>query len=243
MGGTGTLPRGMVSTSRPARRLPASVLAVTVLVLCACVALAARGGLHGAVLNGKLPPRTGTTQTPPPGHIQRGDAGPRLALAPWVGWVALGLIAAFLLAVVIRHLPSLRITRRARGEADPEEELADFGHAPVVDGEEAAARQRALREAVLRSLEEIRRDPDARRAIIGAYRLMEAALGDTGLPRDPAEAPREYLARALAEIDAGPQAPRRLTALFERARFGDAELDLSLRDEAVAALLELRAAL
>ncbi len=133
--------------------------------------------------------------------------------------------------------------RRARGAADPEDELAEFDHAPAVGGEEAAARQHALRDAVLRSLEEIRRDPDARRAIIGAYRLMEAALAGTGLPRGPAEAPREYLARALAEIDAGPRAPRRLTALFERARFGDAELDLSLRDEAVSALLELRAAL
>jgi uncharacterized protein DUF4129 len=219
------------------------VLAATVLVLCACVALAARSGLHGAVLQGKLPPRTATTQTTARGQVQRPAGGPKLAVPSWVGWVALGLLAALLLAVIIRHLPTLRLMRRARGEADPEEELADFDHAPAIDSEQAAARQQALRDAVLRSLEEIQRDPDARRAIIGAYRLMEAALASTGLPRGPAEAPREYLARALAEIDAGPQAPRRLTVLFERARFGDAELDLSLRDDAVAALLELRAAL
>jgi hypothetical protein len=233
----------MVSAPRPSRRLPASVLAATVLVLCACVALAARSGLHGAVLQGKLPPRTAPTLTTPRGQLRHSGGGPKIALPTWVGWAALGLVAAFLLALMIRHLPSLRLMRRARGEADPEDELAEFGHAPAVGGEEAAARQRALRDAVLRSLEEIRRDPDARRAIIGAYRLMEGALAGTGLPRGPAEAPREYLARALAEIDAGPRAPRRLTALFERARFGDAELDLSLRDEAVSALLELRAAL
>ena len=233
----------MVSTPRPSRRLPASVLAATVLVLCACVALAARSGLHGAVLQGKLPPQTATAPPLHRGQLQRPGGAPKIALPPWVGWIALGLAAAFVLMLILRHLPSLRLMRRARGVADPEQELSDFDHAPAIDGEQAASRQRALRDAVLRSLEEIRRDPDARRAIIGAYRLMEAALAGTGLPRGPAEAPREYLARALATIDVGPQAPRRLTALFERARFGDAELDLSLRDEAVAALLELRGAL
>jgi uncharacterized membrane protein len=232
----------MVSTSRPSRKLPASVVAATVLALCALVALASRSGLHGTVISGRLPgQRTTRTRTVPVGHFHgRGAGGP--GLPQWIVWVALGLIGGFLLALLVWHLSSLRFTRRARGQADPEEE-ADFRHAPTVDAEQVAARQDALREAVLRSLEEIRRDPDARRAIIGAYRLMEATLARTGLPRGRAEAPREYLARALTTVDARPDAPRRLTTLFERARFGDAALDLSLRDEAVAALLELQAAL
>jgi hypothetical protein len=233
----------MVSTPRPSRRLPASAAAATVLVLCGLVALASRSGLHGTLLGGKLPPRTTATQTTPLGHPHGQGGGVSIALPHWVGWSALGLIAAFLLVVILRHLPSLSITRRARGRAGAEEDVAEFGLRPTVGEQQAAARQEALRDAVMRSLEEIRRDPDARRAIIGAYRLMEAALARTGLPHGPAEAPREYLARALASIDVGPRAPRRLTALFERARFDDAELDLSLRDEAVDALLELRAAL
>ncbi len=233
----------MVSAPRPSRRLPASVLAATVLVLCALVALASRSGLHGTVLNGRLPPeRAATTRTVPFGHLNRAGGG-ALSLPHWIGWTALGVIAAFALAMILRHLPALRLTRRARGGADAEEEVADFAHAPVIGEEETDVRQKALREAVMRSLDEIRRDPDARRAIIGAYRLMEAALASTGLPREPAEAPREYLSRALVCLEVGGRAPRRLTALFERARFGDAALDLSLRDQAVDALLELRRAL
>jgi len=234
----------MVSTHRPSRRLPAAALAVTVLVLCALVALAARGGLHGALLQGRLPAQTRTaTQPLIRGHPQASGGGPSLRLPPWIGWTALGLIAAALLAFIIRHLPTLGGARAKVRGAAAEEADEDFTLVPTVGEQQASARQAALREAVLRSLEEIRRDPDARRAIIGAYRLMEAALARTGLPRAPAEAPREYLARALAGIDAPPDAPRRLTALFERARFGDAELDLSLRDEAVDALLELQASL
>ena len=233
----------MVSTPRLLRRLPASVLAAIVLALCALVALASRSGLHGTVLSGRLPGQpTATTRTVPVGQLH-GSGGAGLSSPHWLVWAALGLIAALVVALVVRYLPSLRFARSARGKADPEEEPAGFRHAPAVDEEQDAARQEALRDAVMRSLEEVRRDPDARRAIIGAYRLMEAALARTGLPRGPAEAPREYLARALTTIHAGPDAPRRLTALFERARFGDAALDLSLRDQAVAALLELQQAL
>jgi hypothetical protein len=234
----------MVSIPRPSRRLPASVLAATVLILCGLVALASRSGLHGTLLGGKLP-YTKRKLTTEQRRFPKVAPGPKIGLPGWIGWAALGIVAALLLVMIIRYWPSMRLMLRTRGRADPEEaeESAQFGDAPVIGDEQAAARQQALREAVLRSLEEIRRDPDARRAIIGAYRLMEAALADTGLPRGSSEAPREYLTRALSSIDVGPEAPRRLTTLFERARFHDAELDLSLRDEAVNALLQLRGAL
>jgi hypothetical protein len=116
------------------------------------------------------------------------------------------------------------------------------GTATPLAGDEDAA-QLQLREIVDRSLEDLRADPNARRAIIGVYHLMERALERVGLPRGPAEAPREYLSRALGALQVGPAAPRRLTALFERARFGAGELDLGLRDEAIDALLDLRAEL
>jgi hypothetical protein len=233
----------MVSAPRPSRRLPVFAPAAAVLVLCGLVALASRSGLHGALLRGKPPSQTGTTQPARLGHAPRGG-GADVALAPWIGWAALGLVAAVLLVMIIRYVRWTRLALRARGRAAPEEEAeADFSLSAAAGEEHAAARQQALRDAVLRSLEEIRRDPDARRAIIDAYRLMEAGLARTGLPRGPAEAPREYLSRALSTLDVGPRAPRRLTALFERARFSDADLDLSLRDEAVEALLELQGAL
>jgi hypothetical protein len=234
----------MMSTQRPSRRLPGSVLAATVLVLFVLVALAARSGLHGARLNPKIPAVTGTaTQITPVRRPQTSGGKVSVALPHWIGWTALGLVVTVLFALSARHLPALRATLGTAGEADDEESPADVPLPPSVGEVETSARQAALRDAVMRSLEEIRRDPDARRAIIGAYRLMEGTLARTGLPRAPAEAPREYLARALAALEVGPAAPRRLTALFERARFDDAELDLSLRDQAVDALLELQRAL
>jgi uncharacterized protein DUF4129 len=225
--------------------LPASVLAATLLVLCALVALASRSGLHGIAFNSRVPAQTATARrttplAPPP---MSGGSSSHASLPHWIGWSALGIVAALLAAVVLRHLPALHLARGSSERATEPEPEPDPSLTPSLAEERTSARQEALREAVLRSLEEIRRDPDARRAIIGAYRLMEDALARTGLPRGAAEAPREYLARALASIEVGPQAPRRLTALFERARFADDELELTLRDEAVAALLELQESL
>jgi uncharacterized protein DUF4129 len=76
--------------------------------------------------------------------------------------------------------------------------------------------------------------------VIGAYRLMETTLARAGLPRSQSEAPREYLTRALRSVRVGDGPPQRLTALYERAKFSVAEVDLPLRDEAIEALLTLR---
>ena len=100
--------------------------------------------------------------------------------------------------------------------------------------------RRALAEAVDESLDDLRRDPDLRRAIIAAYARMERALAYAGLPRSPAEAPYEYLERSLVELDASSDAARRLTDLFERAKFSHHEPAESMRDEAIDALVAVR---
>ena len=51
------------------------------------------------------------------------------------------------------------------------------------------------------SLDDLRNEPDLRRAIIAAYARMEHALAVGGLPRRPAEAPFEYVERALGELE------------------------------------------
>jgi uncharacterized protein DUF4129 len=61
-----------------------------------------------------------------------------------------------------------------------------------------------------------------------------------GLPREPSEAPIEYLERALPELRASGAALERLTNLFEWAKFSAHAVDASMRDEAVAALVEVR---
>ena len=55
--------------------------------------------------------------------------------------------------------------------------------------------------AIDESIDDLRNDPDFRRAIVAAYARMEHALGRAGLPRHPAEAPFEYVERALLSLD------------------------------------------
>ena len=97
-----------------------------------------------------------------------------------------------------------------------------------------------LAAALDESLEDLRSDPDLRRAIIAAYARMERALAAAGLRRHPAEAPLEYLERALLSLDASAEAVRRLTDLFEWARFSHHEPEASMRDDAVDALVAVR---
>ena len=101
-------------------------------------------------------------------------------------------------------------------------------------------RGEALSLALDESLDDLRNDPDLRRAIIAAYARMEAALAHAGLPRRPAEAPFEYLERALTTLDTSAGSVRRLTALFEWAKFSHHEPDPAMRDEAVDALVAVR---
>jgi hypothetical protein len=100
--------------------------------------------------------------------------------------------------------------------------------------------RRALAAALDESLDDLRSDPDVRRAIIAAYARMERALAYAGLPRAPAEAPYEYLERSLVELDTSSDGARRLTDLFERAKFSHHEPAESMRDEAIDALVAVR---
>jgi len=100
--------------------------------------------------------------------------------------------------------------------------------------------RRALADALDESLDDLRRVPDVRRAIIAAYARMEHALAYAGLPRAPSEAPYEYIERSLVEIEASADAARRLTDLFERAKFSQHEPAESMRDEAIDALVAVR---
>ena len=98
----------------------------------------------------------------------------------------------------------------------------------------------ALADALDESLDDLRADPDLRRAIVAAYARMERALTAAGIPRHPAEAPLEYLERALLALDTSALAVRRLTDLFEWARFSHHEPEPSMRDDAVDALVAVR---
>ena len=98
----------------------------------------------------------------------------------------------------------------------------------------------ALLVALDESLDDLRAEPDARRAVIAAYARMERALSLAGLGRRKAEAPREYLARTLPAVGAGAGSVERLTALFEHAKFSPHDVDAGMKAEAIEALAALR---
>ena len=90
------------------------------------------------------------------------------------------------------------------------------------------------------TLEDLEREPDPRRAVIGAWARMEAGLAAAGLPRHPSEAPFEYAARVLETAFARPAYVHRLTGLFERAKFSHHAIGQADRDQAIAALRAVR---
>jgi len=91
------------------------------------------------------------------------------------------------------------------------------------------------------TLDDLRAESDPRRAVIAAYARMERALAAHGVPRRRFEAPHEYLGRVLTEVTGGGLAARRLTALFERARFSPHDVDASMKNKAIEAIESLQA--
>jgi uncharacterized membrane protein YidH (DUF202 family) len=89
-------------------------------------------------------------------------------------------------------------------------------------------------------IEQLRHDPDPRHAVITAYGRMEQTFAHHGRARRPAEAPLEFLAGALAWLDAGAPEARRLTSLFEAAMFSDHAFDRAMQDDAIDALIAVR---
>lgn len=98
----------------------------------------------------------------------------------------------------------------------------------------------ALARALDESLDDLRSDPDLRRAIIAAYARMERAFEAAALPRRPAEAPFEYVERVLESLDVTASSVERLTSLFEWAKFSQHEPEPAMRDEAIDALIAVR---
>lgn len=163
--------------------------------------------------SGNLVPRGG--RAPKPGHFSS-YTPPAWILPTVIGVVLLG-AGAVLLVVAYRGRLG------ARAEAAPDLEAAA-----------------ALTGAVDASLDDLRAEPDPRRAVIAAYRRMESTLADAGLPRRAWEAPREYSGRAHNYLELSAPPLQTLTSLFERARFGVGRVGEPLREQAIAALSALR---
>jgi hypothetical protein len=146
-----------------------------------------------------------------------GDGGyePEFAWIPvlvFVGLVAVG-IGAYLLAA----------RRRARAfDRDTSRLAEDVAH--EVDD----------------SLDDLRAEPDVRRAVIAAYARLEHALGASGVARSRQETAEEYVGRILGKLDVDHRLVRRLADLFTRAKFSHHVVDETMKEEAIAALAQIR---
>ena len=206
----GGVPGGKRWTPPPHTR---ALLVIPAMAGIVCIALLLRYFIHFKHLGGQGNPGGGgggPAERPPTST----SSGVRFRWEELA--VVLGLL--FVGALVV-------VATRRRGKPGP----MNFGAAPA-----------ALAAALDESLDDLRADSDLRRAIIAAYARMETALGSVGVPRRPAEAPLEYLERVLLALDTSHASVRRLTDLFEWARFSHHEPEPSMRDEAVDALVAVR---
>jgi uncharacterized protein DUF4129 len=137
-------------------------------------------------------------------------------------WIPVGITLALIGLAVAGFWWSERRRRRARGEL------------------RAGLLADALAEAVDESLDDLRAEPDPRRAVIATYARLERVLASHGLPRRAAEAPFEYLRRMLADLSVSPAAGRRLTDLFERAKFSQHAVEPEMKEQAIHALETVR---
>ena len=101
----------------------------------------------------------------------------------------------------------------------------------------------ALDEVLADTLDDLRAEGDARRAVVRTYARMEKTFAAYGVSRDEAETPQEYVERVLARLQVSAFAVQRLARLYERAKFSEHKIDAGMKDEAIETLVGLRAEL
>ena len=140
---------------------------------------------------------------------------------PAFAWLPALVTLALILFAVGAWAFGARARSRARGELGP-------------------ALAQAVADALEESLDDLRAEPDPRRAVIAAYARLERVLAAHGVPRGTAEAPLEYLGRVLAELDVRELPARELTRLFERAKFSQHAVGPEMKERAIDALETVR---
>ena len=144
-----------------------------------------------------------------------GTYEPELAWIPLL--VVLGLVATAIGAYIVAR------QRRARAFDPGQSRLAD-DVADVLD----------------ESLDDLRAEPDTRRAVIAAYARLERTFAASGLARLRQETAEEHVSRILGQLEVDSRLVRRLTELFARAKFSHHVVDDTMKEEAIAALAQVR---
>jgi hypothetical protein len=156
------------------------------------------------------------------------DAAPSPAPADFASHSrSLGLVLTLLAGVLLvgGALALLRLVRPER---------------PLDAGDRAA---RNLAEEIRAGIEDLHSIADPRTAVIACYARMVRALAASGLRPSRADTPLELLRRVLLERQVAERSVRRLTGLFETAKFSQHPVDEQMRLAALDALEDVRSQL
>jgi hypothetical protein len=168
------------------------------------------GSLFGNVDVGRLIPFRG--HPPPNQHVHGRQGGSGVSGVDWAVAGATWLLLVVAAALVIRRVRGSRLSGDEPSTARAEPEPADLG------------------------LERLRAEADPRRAVIGAYALMDRVMAGRSLGRRRSEAPLEYLGRMTAAGYDRITVLGRLTRIYARARFSTHPIDRRMQAEAVDAV-------
>jgi hypothetical protein len=201
---------------RPRLTRPELVIAIALLTaIVVATLLTLYGPRFGTDHGSNFPPGR-----PLPGGGPAGGGGTRGDNGLHVNWIfALPMLGLLLLGAGLFVL-----ARRRRPAAPPPSEPVAEAVVAVLDD----------------TLDDLRDERDPRRAVIAAYARMEDVMAAHGLARRPAETPYEYLARVLTDLRASESSAKRLTDLFEWAKFSTHDVTERMRLEAISCVTELR---
>lgn len=152
-----------------------------------------------------------------PGEALSDEAAYRAEFA----WIPVLVLVALTAIAVLAYVLSER--RRRMTRAEDETSLAE-----------------RLADALDDTLDDLRAEPDPRRAVVAAFARLERTLGAAGVPRSRSETADEYVARVLALLDVPSDAVRRLTELFDRAKFSQHVIEEEMKEDAIRALERVR---
>ena len=149
-----------------------------------------------------------------------GDIPPGRVYEPEFAWIPVLAVVALVATAIVAYV---LVSRRNRRLATVEERAAAH-----------------VAETLEDTLDDLRAEPDPRRAVIAAFARLERALAASGLPRRSSETAKEYVARILDRLDVDGAAVRTLTDLFETAKFSQHLVDEGMRTQAIEALTRIR---